>query len=108
MSTPDIVEQIRRAVCDHLNVRPADLVSPRCQDQRTCYARHVAMYLVRELTPLSLPKIGRRFAGRDHTTVFYAVRKVADLIGSDPTTRQTVQALRDHLSGPTIRAELPA
>jgi chromosomal replication initiator protein len=70
------VAEIRAASCRHFNVNEVT-ISSRRTDAQAVRARHIAMYLARQLTPLSLPNIGRQFGGRDHTTVLYAVRKVA-------------------------------
>jgi chromosomal replication initiation ATPase DnaA len=61
--------------------------------------RHIAMYLAKELTPRSLPDIGRRMGGRDHTTVLHGVRKIAALIKSDPGLAAEVAAIRGRLRG---------
>jgi chromosomal replication initiator protein len=54
----------------------------------------VAMYLAKMLTPRSLPEIGRRFGGRDHTTVLHAVRKIEDLVGADTKLAQELELLK--------------
>ncbi|MCB1273922.1 MAG: chromosomal replication initiator protein DnaA, partial [Leucobacter sp.] len=64
---------------DYFNVALDDLYGPS-RAQQIAMARQIAMYLCRELTPLSLPKIGHLFGGRDHTTVMYAYKKIAQLI----------------------------
>jgi chromosomal replication initiator protein len=61
--------------------------------------RQVAMYLSRELTDSSLPAIGRAFGGRDHTTVMYAVQKVANLMGDEGEVLTAVNALTNRLTG---------
>jgi len=61
--------------------------------------RQVAMYLMRELGGISLPKIGEELGGRDHTTVMYACDKVADLIEADDRVRRQVLQLREQLIG---------
>lgn len=71
----DIISQ----TADYFNLAVDDLYGPT-RSQPTALARQIAMYLCRELTPLSLPKIGALFGGRDHTTVMYACRKVGQLI----------------------------
>jgi chromosomal replication initiator protein len=67
------------ATADYFNIALDDLYGPS-RTQQLVIARQIAMYLCRELTPLSLPKIGELFGGRDHTTVMYALKKVAQLI----------------------------
>ena len=61
--------------------------------------RHIAMYLAKELTPRSLPDIGRRMGGRDHTTVLHGVRKIAALIKSDPSLAAEVATIRAKIVG---------
>jgi chromosomal replication initiator protein len=56
------------------------------------------MYLAKVMTPRSLPEIGRRFGGRDHTTVLHAVRKIEDLSGSDNNLAQELELLRRLIS----------
>jgi chromosomal replication initiator protein len=56
--------------------------------------RQVAMYLAKMMTPRSLPEIGRRFGGRDHTTVLHAVRKIEDQIGGDVKMAQEMELLK--------------
>jgi chromosomal replication initiator protein len=60
--------------------------------------RQIAMYLAKVMTPRSLPEIGRRFGGRDHTTVLHAVRKIEDLSGTDNTLAQEIELLRRLIS----------
>lgn len=69
------IREIQQAVCKHYGVSLIDMLSTR-RIAKIVKPRQVAMYLCRELTPHSLPQIGRRFGGRDHTTVLYAVRKI--------------------------------
>ena len=60
-------------------------------------ARQIAMYLCRELTQLSLPKIGEEFGGRDHTTVLHAVRKIEGLVGNDMALAEEIEILKRQL-----------
>lgn len=69
------IRDIQKAVCKHYDVKMVDLLSPR-RTADIVKPRQVAMYLAKELTPHSLPQLGRRFGGRDHTTVLHAVRKI--------------------------------
>jgi len=75
-----------------MGVGIADLRSKR-RGRQVVYARQVAMYLTRELTPLSFPTIARSFGGRDHTTVMHAHKRVAGDLLSDATTRSLVDSL---------------
>ena len=56
--------------------------------------RQVAMYLSKQLTPRSLPEIGRRFGGRDHTTIMHGIRKIEELMGSDRQIAEDIDLLR--------------
>jgi chromosomal replication initiator protein len=87
------IEDIQKAVANHFSVSRSDLTSAR-RTSNVVRPRQIAMYLAKTLTPRSLPEIGRRFGGRDHTTVLHAVRKVASLIDQDRGTRDTVELLR--------------
>jgi chromosomal replication initiator protein len=61
--------------------------------------RQVAMYLAKQLTPRSLPEIGRKFGGRDHTTVIYAIRKIEELRTGDASLSEDIETLRRLLQG---------
>ncbi|MGL4495373.1 MAG: helix-turn-helix domain-containing protein, partial [Beijerinckiaceae bacterium] len=87
------IEDIQKLVATHFNVSRADILSSR-RTANVVRPRQIAMYLSKILTPRSLPEIGRRFGGRDHTTVLHAVRKVDDLIGKDDTLRDDVDHLK--------------
>lgn len=91
------VERVLARVAAAFGVSVAELLGP--QRLRTVLVpRQVAMYLVREVVRLSFPQIGAAFAGRDHTTVQHACRKVAEDLKTDPKLRQTVRRLRAELS----------
>ncbi|MCY1364946.1 Chromosomal replication initiator protein DnaA [compost metagenome] len=77
----------------HYNVSKQDLLSNR-RTRTIVKPRQVAMYLAKMLTPRSLPEIGRRFGGRDHTTVLHAVRKIEDLVGADGKLAQELELLK--------------
>ncbi|MFD9899821.1 chromosomal replication initiator protein DnaA [Mesorhizobium sp. UC74_2] len=87
------IEDIQRIVARHYNVSKTELLSNR-RTRTIVKPRQVAMYLSKVLTPRSLPEIGRRFGGRDHTTVLHAVRKIEDLSGADNTLAQELELLR--------------
>ncbi len=89
---PVTVDEIQKIVADAFNVTVADLRGER-RTQQVVYPRQLAMFLCRELTDLSLPKIGQRFGGRDHTTVHYAEGKIARLIREDRRAYNLVQDL---------------
>ena len=90
------IEDIQRIVSRHYNVSRSDLLSAR-RTANVVRPRQVAMYLAKTMTLRSLPEIGRRFGGRDHTTVLHAVRKIEHLVGSDQTLAEEVESLKRQL-----------
>jgi chromosomal replication initiator protein len=92
-AAPEVtIPRIQEAVSDRFGVTLEELVSPR-RSQAVAYPRQVAMYLSRELTDSSLPKIGKEFGGRDHTTVIHATSKITRLIREDRSVYNLVQEL---------------
>jgi chromosomal replication initiator protein len=87
------VEDIQRIVSRHFNVPRSDLLSNR-RTRTIVRPRQVAMYLAKTLTPRSLPEIGRRFGGRDHTTVLHAVRKIEAEQIKDVKLGQEIEILK--------------
>ena len=87
------IEDIQRVVARQYNVSRSDLLSSR-RTANVVRPRQVAMYLAKTLTLRSLPEIGRRFGGRDHTTVLHAVRKIEGLVGNDVSLAQEVEGLK--------------
>ena len=87
------IDEIIRKVADHYNLRMSDLLSAR-RARQVARPRQVAMYLAKTLTSRSLPDIGRRFGGRDHTTVIHAVRKIEELRATDSQIAEDVELLR--------------
>jgi chromosomal replication initiator protein len=90
------IEDIQRIVARQYNVSRADLLSSR-RTANVVRPRQVAMYLAKVLTLRSLPEIGRRFGGRDHTTVLHAVRKIENLAGNDSAFAEEIEALKRQL-----------
>ncbi len=90
------IEDIQRIVARQYNVSRADLLSSR-RTANVVRPRQVAMYLAKILTLRSLPEIGRRFGGRDHTTVLHAVRKIEALAGNDTAFAEEIEALKRQL-----------
>lgn len=90
------IEDIQRIVARQYNVSRADLLSSR-RTANVVRPRQVAMYLAKTLTLRSLPEIGRRFGGRDHTTVLHAVRKIEGLVGNDTTFAEEIEVLKRQL-----------
>ncbi len=86
------IDEIQRHVADYYNIRLGDLTSPR-RARAVARPRQVAMYLAKQLTMRSLPEIGRKFGGRDHTTVIHAVRRIEELRAMDPTLDEDVDLL---------------
>lgn len=86
------VEEIQKTVCQHCNIRMSDMHSGR-RAQNVARPRQVAMYLAKKLTPHSLPEIGRKFGGRDHTTVMHAVKRVTELAEKDKSMSDDIDLL---------------
>ncbi len=87
------IEEIQKLVATHYNVTRADILSAR-RTANVVRPRQIAMYLSKVLTPRSLPEIGRRFGGRDHTTVLHAVRKIEALAGADGRLSEEIDLLK--------------
>ncbi|MEP2642678.1 chromosomal replication initiator protein DnaA [Roseobacter sp.] len=87
------VEEIQRKVSDHYNIRLSDMIGPK---RLRSYARprQVAMYLCKKMTSRSLPEIGRRFGGRDHTTVMHGVKRIEELKIQDGQIAEDLELLR--------------
>ena len=87
------IEEIMRKVADHYNLRMSDMISAR-RSRTISRPRQLAMFLAKNLTSKSLPEIGRRFGGRDHTTVIHAVKKIEELKNKDLQIAEEVEILR--------------
>ena len=87
------IEEIQKRVAEHFNIRLADMHSAR-RARAVARPRQVAMYLAKQLTSRSLPEIGRKFGGRDHTTVIHAVRKIEELRQVDSVLADDIDLLR--------------
>ena len=90
------VEEIQRKVSDHFNIRLSDLIGPK-RVRTFARPRQIAMYLSKKMTSRSLPEIGRRFGGRDHTTVMHGVRKIEELKQQDSQIADDLELLRRSL-----------
>jgi chromosomal replication initiator protein len=86
------IEEIQKLVSAHFELKPLDLVSAR-RSRAVARPRQIAMYLSKRLTTRSLPEIGRKFGGRDHSTVIHAVRKVEELRDTDRDVDAAVRVL---------------
>jgi chromosomal replication initiator protein len=87
------IEEIQRRVAEHYNVRLSDLIGPK-RVRTIARPRQIAMYLSKQMTPRSLPEIGRRFGGRDHTTIMHGVRRIEELRLTDSQLSDDLQLLR--------------
>ena len=87
------IEDIQRKVAEHYNIRLSDMIGPK-RVRTIARPRQVAMYLAKVLTTRSLPDIGRRFGGRDHTTIMHGVRKVEELKATDSQLAEDIDLLR--------------
>jgi chromosomal replication initiator protein len=87
------IEEIQKKVAEHYNIRQTEMTSAR-RARAVARPRQVAMYLSKQLTSRSLPEIGRKFGGRDHTTVMHAVAKVNELMQIDGDFAEGVELLR--------------
>ncbi|MEH7828637.1 chromosomal replication initiator protein DnaA [Gemmobacter denitrificans] len=87
------IEEIQRKVAEHYNIRLSDMIGPK-RLRTIARPRQVAMYLSKQLTPRSLPEIGRRFGGRDHTTIMHGVRKIEELMATDSQLSDDLQLLK--------------
>ncbi|WP_054008240.1 chromosomal replication initiator protein DnaA [Cypionkella psychrotolerans] len=90
------IEEIQRKVAEHYNIRLSDMIGPK-RLRNIARPRQVAMYFAKQLTSRSLPEIGRRFGGRDHTTIMHGVRKIEELMSTDSQLSDDLQLLRRQL-----------
>ncbi|MGI4851687.1 MAG: chromosomal replication initiator protein DnaA [Janthinobacterium lividum] len=87
------IDEIQKKVAEHFNIKLSDMYSSR-RLQSVARPRQIAMYLAKQLTSLSLPEIGRKFGGRDHTTVIHAIKKVEELRESHTSVAEDVDLLK--------------
>lgn len=87
------IDDIQKLVASHYNISRADILSSR-RTANVVRPRQIAMYLSKVLTLRSLPEIGRRFGGRDHTTVLHAVRKIEELVAKDKSLAEVIDLLK--------------
>ncbi len=92
------IDEIQKRVAEHYGIKLSDMHSAR-RARVVARPRQVAMYLAKQLTPRSLPEIGRRFGGRDHTTVMHAIRKIEELRADDAVISEDIEQLRRQLHG---------
>lgn len=91
---PITVPLIQQTVAQYFNIRPEEFKTKK-RTRAVAYPRQIAMYLTRELTDLSLPKIGEQFGGRDHTTVIHAHDKISRELQTDPSLQNIVKELTE-------------
>ena len=91
-----MTEKIKKIVCKHYNVKLADLESSKKQNS-IAFPRQVAMYLIREMTEYSLPKIGQMFGGKHYTTVMYACDKIEEQVHADPGFSEVIEGLKESI-----------
>ncbi|WP_119841196.1 chromosomal replication initiator protein DnaA [Pseudooceanicola algae] len=87
------IEEIQRCVAEHYNIRLSDMIGPK-RVRSFARPRQIAMYLCKKMTSRSLPEIGKRFGGRDHTTVMHAVKRVDELMVQDAQIADDLELLR--------------
>lgn len=87
------VEDIQKKVAEHFGIRLADILSPR-RARAVARPRQIAMYLSKTMTEHSLPEIGRKFGGRDHTTIIHGVRKIEELMREDAHFGEDVEQIK--------------
>ncbi len=92
------IDEIQKRVAEHFNIRLSDMHSPR-RARAVARPRQVAMYLAKQLTTRSLPEIGRKFGGRDHTTVMHAVKRIDQLRATDASFAEDIDLLRRMVEG---------
>lgn len=90
------IQEIQRVVGEHFNVKLEDFKAKK-RTKSIAFPRQIAMYLSREMTDSSLPKIGEEFGGRDHTTVIHAHEKISTLLGADALLQQQLKDIRETL-----------
>jgi chromosomal replication initiator protein len=90
------IEEIQKACAEHYQMKMSDLTGPR-RSRAIARPRQAAMYLCKQLTPRSLPEIGKKFGNRDHTTVMHAVRQIEKLIAEDRQLSDDVELLKRRL-----------
>ena len=92
------IDEIQKLVSQHFDLKPLDMISAR-RARAVARPRQIAMYLAKRLTTRSLPEIGRKFGGRDHSTVIHAVRRVEELRDADGDLDAAVRTLMRQLEG---------
>ena len=92
------IGEIQRKVAEYYNIRMGDMLSVR-RSRSVARPRQIAMYISKQMTVRSLPDIGRKFGGRDHTTVIHAVKRIEQLIEVDPAIEEDIHILMRSIEG---------
>ena len=92
------MERIKDVVCEKYQLTVEQMDSKK-RSRPLAYPRQIAMYLTRELTDMSLPKIGQEFGGRDHSTVIHACDKIKDDMEKDTNLYVTIESLKETIKG---------
>jgi chromosomal replication initiator protein len=95
---PITLESLTKTVAAHYRLTLQDILAST-RLRTIARPRQVAMFMAKELTPLSLPEIGKYYGGKDHTTVMYAVRKIRQIMDHDPDFAEDMQTLRQKILG---------
>jgi hypothetical protein len=95
---PMLISLIQETVAAYFGLDPSVMQSAQ-RRMAISHPRQIAMYLASTFTPKSLPEIGRRFGGRDHTTVMHAIKAVKSRMASDPEVELDVEVLKERLAG---------
>ena len=86
------IDEIQKKVVEQYNIKLSDMHSPR-RSRSVARPRQVAMYLAKSITTRSLPEIGRKFGGRDHTTVIHAIKTIEEIMVNDPNLAEDIELL---------------
>jgi len=100
------IDQVLDIVAAYFGLRVDDLKGPR-RTKKIAFARHIAMYLARDLTDMSLPRIGQSLGGRDHSTILYGYGKIAGLFEKDDSIRRQILEIKNRLYSGTQRLRMP-
>ena len=90
-------EKIKKAVCRHYGIKMSEIESSK-KTNNIAYPRQIAMYLIREMTDYSLPKIGQFFGGKHYTTVLYACEKIEDEMKTDRNLADIIDAIKEEVN----------
>jgi chromosomal replication initiator protein len=93
---PVTPELIKKHICKHFNIKQVDLESSK-RSRNLAFPRQIAMYICRDLTDLSLPKIGEFFGNRDHTTVLHACEKITNELKSNESLREVIKGIEQSI-----------